>query len=75
MTSAAARGAGLTTLVTVSSFTAAEDFAGAALVVDHLGDPGEPLTVIDAPAGVRPSGLVTVGDLEDLLATYEQEGR
>ena len=50
----AALGAGLTTIVTVSTFTAADDFTGASLVVDHLGDPGHPLTVIAAPAGVRP---------------------
>lgn len=65
---ASARAAGLTTLVTVSAFTAEEDFSGAALVVDHLGDPGEPLSVLAAPAGVRPDGMVTVDDLEHLLA-------
>jgi HAD superfamily hydrolase (TIGR01509 family) len=72
---AAARAAGLTTIVTVSSFTAGEDFDGAALVVDHLGDPGSPLTVIAAPAGVRPQAMVTVADLEQLLATHQEETR
>ena len=66
---AAARAAGLTTIVTISSFTAGEDFTGAALVVDHLGELDQPLSVVAAPAGVRPVGMVTVSDLEDLLAT------
>nr|WP_300147817.1 HAD-IA family hydrolase [Propionicimonas sp.] len=69
----AARAAGLTTIVTISSFTAGEDFDGAALVVNHLGDPDNPLEVVAAPAGVRPVGMVTVSDLEDLSAT-NQEG-
>jgi beta-phosphoglucomutase-like phosphatase (HAD superfamily) len=72
---AAARGAGLTTIVTVSAFTAADDFAGAALVLSHLGDPGNPLTVISAPAGVRPEGMVTAEHLEQLLATNQEETR
>jgi HAD superfamily hydrolase (TIGR01509 family) len=69
----AARAAGLTTIVTISSFTAGEDFSGAALVVSHLGDPDNPLEVVAAPAGVRPVGMVTLSDLEDLSAT-NQEG-
>ncbi len=72
---AAATAAGLTTIVTVSSFTADEDFSSAALVVDHLGDRGNPLTVIAAPAGVRPNEMVTVNDLEVLLATHQEEAR
>jgi HAD superfamily hydrolase (TIGR01509 family) len=72
---AAARGAGLTTIVTVSSYTAGDDFTGAALVLSHLGDPGDPASVIAAPAGVRPDGMVTEGDLEQLLATNQEETR
>jgi HAD superfamily hydrolase (TIGR01509 family) len=72
---AAARGAGLTTIVTVSSFTADDDFTGAALVLNHLGDPGDPLSLIAAPAGVRPDGMVTEHDLEVLLATNQEETR
>lgn len=66
---ASARAAGLRTIVTISSFTADDDFTGAALVLDHLGDPGMPLTVHAAPAGVRPTGMVTTADLEHLLQT------
>lgn len=42
-----ALGAGLDALVvTVSSYTAAQDFSGAALVVDRLGEPDRPATAI-----------------------------
>lgn len=41
-----ARDAGLETLVTVSQYTRDHDFAGAALVVDQLGEPDNPFTVI-----------------------------
>ncbi len=49
----AALGAGLACVVTVSTYTADEDFTGASLVVSSLGDPGEPATVLDGPAGHR----------------------
>ncbi len=63
----AATGAGLATVVTVSAFTGADDFTGAALVLSHLGDPDNPLTVIAAPAGVRAEGTLETADLEHLL--------
>ena len=63
--------AGLTTVVTVSAFTAEDDFTGAAVLLSHLGDPDDPLTVISAPAGVRPEQMVTVATLTQLLATKE----
>lgn len=44
-------GAGLRTIVSVSSYTQAEDFAGAALVLDHWGEPGEPFQVLSGDAG------------------------
>lgn len=40
----AALGAGLTTVVTVNNYTRHQNFAGAALVLDHLGDPEQPFT-------------------------------
>ena len=70
---AAATAAGLTTIVTVSSFTEGEDFSGAALVVDNLGDRGRPLKVIAAPGGIRPEAMVTLSDLAQLLATNQEE--
>lgn len=68
----AATAAGLTTVITVSAFTADDDFAGAALVVDHLGDPGRPSIVL---AGSAPKGseFVTLSHLESLLPRNHQE--
>jgi HAD superfamily hydrolase (TIGR01509 family) len=62
---AAARGAEIPTVVTVSAYTADEDFTGAALVVSSLGDPdGEHAKVLDAAAGIRPGDYVTLADLD-----------
>ncbi len=72
---AAARAAGLPVIVTISAFTAGEDFTGASLVSDHLGDLDNPLTVIDAPVGIRPVGMVTVSDLEDLITNNQEAAR
>lgn len=46
-----AREAGVTTLVTRSLYSRDDDFEGAALVVDHLGEPDLPFTVISGDAG------------------------
>jgi HAD superfamily hydrolase (TIGR01509 family) len=66
----AALGAGLRTLVTVSGYTAGEDFTGAALVVSSLGDPepGEPCATISDPLGVSPGRYVTLDDVEKIMA-------
>jgi HAD superfamily hydrolase (TIGR01509 family) len=64
----AALAAGLATVVTVSSYTAEEDFAGAALVVSHLGDPAGPdAEVVAAPAGIRPDRYVRLADFVAIL--------
>lgn len=47
----AARAAGLKTLVTVSDYTQDHDFNGAALLLDHLGEPDRPFQVLDGDAG------------------------
>lgn len=47
----AALGAGIETLVTVSDYTRQDSFAGAALVVDQLGEPDQPMTVLAGDAG------------------------
>jgi len=47
----AARDAGLQTLITVSRYTRDHDFEGAALVLDQLGEPDSPFTVISGAAG------------------------
>jgi HAD superfamily hydrolase (TIGR01509 family) len=63
----AAADAGLRTLVTVSAYTADEDFSGASLVVTSLGDADEPAEVLAAPAGVLPGPLVELPDIAAVL--------
>jgi HAD superfamily hydrolase (TIGR01509 family) len=60
----AAIGADLRCVVTVSSYTAAEDFSEAVLVLTSLGDPGRPARVLADRAGVKPGNLVTLADLD-----------
>lgn len=62
----AALGAGLQTLVTISDYTRNEPFAGAALVVDQLGEPDQPMTVLAGDAGG--ASLVDVALLRRLHA-------
>lgn len=62
----AAVACGLPTVVTTSSFTVDEDFAGAALVVDSLGDlPSTPIRVLADPRGVA-NGQVDLATLRRL---------
>jgi len=63
-------GAGISTVVTVSDYAAADDFSGAALVVDHLGEPGQPCRV--SKGDVRGAPCV---DLALLRRLVEQAGR
>jgi len=66
----AALGAGLRTVVTVSSYTADEDFTGASLVVSSLGDlPDEPATVLSNPHALVVDGEVSLSHLDQLLTT------
>ena len=58
--------AGVTTLVTVSEYTRDDNFAGAALVLDQLGEPDSPFTVISGSAG--DGRYVTVDLLRELHA-------
>jgi HAD superfamily hydrolase (TIGR01509 family) len=39
-------GAGLKTIVTVNPYTTGQDFTGAALVIDNLGEPAQPIHVL-----------------------------
>lgn len=63
----AARAAGIATVVTVSSYTAEEDFTGASMVVSDLGEPSAPMRVIADPAGRGWAGTVTLPDLAKLV--------
>ncbi|HWK26076.1 MAG TPA: HAD-IA family hydrolase [Solirubrobacter sp.] len=59
--------AGLRCVVTVSGYTAGEDFSEALLVVSSLGDPGEPARVLVNHSRVRPRDQVTLADLAACL--------
>jgi HAD superfamily hydrolase (TIGR01509 family) len=48
---ASARTAGLTSLITVNRTTRSQDFTGAAIVLDCLGEPDTPFTVLSGDAG------------------------
>lgn len=59
----AATGAGLRCVITISSYTTAEDFSEAALVVTSLGDADEPMEVLANRSAASPHGWVTLPDL------------
>ena len=62
--------AGLPTLITVSGYTADEDFSGAALVVDHLGDEDEPATVLQNPHDIAVERVVDLDVLARIAHTF-----
>jgi HAD superfamily hydrolase (TIGR01509 family) len=65
----AATAAGLRCLVTVNSYTGAEDFSEAALVVTSLGEPGGPQArVLANRTGTQPGSFITLADLVACLA-------
>jgi HAD superfamily hydrolase (TIGR01509 family) len=63
-----ATAAGMTCVITYNALTQGEDFSEAALVVSSLGEPGDPATVAANRSQARVSGMVTVADLEAILA-------
>lgn len=63
----AALAAGIPTVVTVSSYTGAEDMTGAKLVVSDLGEADAPLRVLADPAGLAVGELVELADLAKLV--------
>ncbi|MDQ0821408.1 HAD superfamily hydrolase (TIGR01509 family) [Arthrobacter sp. V4I6] len=67
----AALAAGLKTLVTVSSYTAEENFEGAALVVSSLGEIDEPADILSDPLTLCPRGEVTLATLTAILKSPE----
>jgi HAD superfamily hydrolase (TIGR01509 family) len=46
----ASSGANLKTIITVNSYTRNHDFTGAAIVLDHMGEPDRPFTVLSGDA-------------------------
>ena len=67
----AAHAVGLTTVITVNGYTEREDFSEAALVLDHLGEPAEPLKVLANRSLARPAGELRVADLLACLPARE----
>lgn len=65
--------AGLTTVVTVSAYTAAEDFTGAALVLTSLGDDGEPARVLHDPHDLGVRAEVGLTHLERLIGAARSD--
>ena len=70
----AAATAGLTVLVTVSSYTAADDFSRAAIVLPSLGDPGRPFAgnPLRKPPTFAQQGFVSLSDISYLINREEQ---
>ena len=64
-----ARAAGLRTIVTVSGYTADEDFIGAAVVLSSLGDKarGEPAVALADAFRRSAAAEITLGDIEQIL--------
>lgn len=60
----AATAAGLRTVITLNPNTAADDFTGATLVLDSLGEPDAPATAI---CGQLARGYLSVADLQQLF--------
>ncbi|MDR0622934.1 MAG: HAD-IA family hydrolase, partial [Treponema sp.] len=64
----AAKGADMRCLITESYYTTGEDFTGADIVVNCLGDPGgEQGRIIQSSRPVPSRGYITVADLDSLL--------
>lgn len=63
----ASRGAGLQTVVTVNDYTRDHDFTGAAIVLDTLGEPDQPSTVLQG-GGVNGVTYVNLAVLHKLHA-------
>jgi HAD superfamily hydrolase (TIGR01509 family) len=69
----AATAANMACVITVNALTEREDFSEAALVVDSLGDPGQPVRVIANRSAARPVQMVTVADLDAVLTRGQRE--
>jgi len=63
----AASAAGLGSLITVSSYTAAENFDEAVLVVSDLGDPGHPMKILASCGAARAKDWIGIDDLAACL--------
>ena len=64
---AAARAAGTPCVVVVNGYTSDHDLAGADLVLDGFGEPGEPAAVLDDSHGLDVDGILDAAVLRNLL--------
>jgi HAD superfamily hydrolase (TIGR01509 family) len=69
----AALAAGVDTLVTVNRYTDRHDFAGAAVVLDHLGEAGNPCHLLQG--NLQPGPMVDVDYLHRLHAACQEKHR
>ncbi|MGH8580081.1 MAG: HAD family hydrolase, partial [Gammaproteobacteria bacterium] len=58
--------AGLTTVITLHALTRGSKFPGASLVVDHLGEPGLPMTIFSSRS-LNTATHVDIGLLQHIL--------
>ena len=63
------RAAGLPTLITITDYTAEEDFSDAALVVDHFGDTDNPTRVIQNPLNIAVERIIDMAVLAQIAQT------
>lgn len=63
-----ARAAGLKTVITVNDYTRTHDFRGAAIVLDHLGEPDQAFQVLSGPS-VNGSKMLDLPSIRQLLFT------
>jgi HAD superfamily hydrolase (TIGR01509 family) len=61
---AAARAAGVDAIITVNRYTEDHDFSAALVVLDHLGEPGQPCHLL--AGGPAPDGMIDVAYLQRL---------
>ncbi len=66
-------GAGLATVVAVNDYTRDHDFTGAAIVLDHFGEPEQPFTVLSGDAGGET--LLSLDLLRELHARSQRQAR
>lgn len=66
----AAHGAGLPALITINAYTRGQDFHHAGLVVDHLGETSNPLTVLNDPWNIAPGATIDASLLQRLHQSW-----
>jgi len=66
-------GAGIPTLVTVNDYTSDQDFTGALLVTDHLGEPEQPLICLSEAPWKKAFSLVDIDVLKQLHERWTRQ--